>query len=239
MLEAIHYIPIVTSLLALVFATILFRRWREKPQATYLAWWSLGVLLYGVGTICESLTTLFGWNAAVFRVWYISGALLGAAPLAQGTVYLILPKRIANWLSVALCSVIAIAAVCALLTPLDTSLVEPQRLSGKIMVWQWVRLFSPFVNVYALGFLVGGAAWSAWEYWKRRGFGTRVLGNVFIAAGGLLPGVGGSFTRIGYIEVLYVTEIIGILLIWLGYRVMATDRRISIHRAQRKAHEGI
>lgn len=236
MLQAIHYIPIVTSLLSLIFATILFRRWREKPQAAYLAWWSLGVLLYGVGTICESLTTLFGWHAAVFRVWYISGALLGAAPLAQGTVYLILPKRVADRLSIALSCVIAVAGVCALLTPLDMSLVEPGRLSGKIMVWQWVRLFSPFVNTYALAFLVGGAAWSAWEYWKRRGFGTRVLGNVLIAAGGLLPGVGGSFTRIGYIEVLYVTELIGILLIWAGYRVMATDRRISIHRAQRQAH---
>jgi hypothetical protein len=46
----------------------------------------------------------------------------------------------------------------------------------------------------------------------------RFVGNVFIAIGALLPGIGGSFTRFGHVEVLYVTELIGILLIYIGYR---------------------
>jgi len=45
-----------------------------------------------------------------------------------------------------------------------------------------------------------------------------VLGNTFIALGGLLPGIGGGFTRFGHVEVLYVTELIGLLLILAGYR---------------------
>jgi len=40
--------------------------------------------LDGVGTITESLTTVFGWNEWVFRAWYITGALCGGAPLAPG-----------------------------------------------------------------------------------------------------------------------------------------------------------
>jgi hypothetical protein len=35
----------------------------------------------------------------------------------------------------------------------------------------------------------------------------------------LLPGIGGSATRFGYTEVLYVTELIGMLLTWTGYRI--------------------
>jgi hypothetical protein len=35
-----------------------------------------------VGTLTESLTTLLGWQEPIFRAWYVSGALLGAAPLA-------------------------------------------------------------------------------------------------------------------------------------------------------------
>ena len=45
------------------------------------------------------------------------------------------------------------------------------------------------------------------------------LAAALIAVGALLPGIGGSFTRFGHTEVLYVTEFIGIILIYLGYRL--------------------
>lgn len=44
------------------------------------------------------------------------------------------------------------------------------------------------------------------------------MGNVCIAIGALLPGIGGAFTRFGYTEVLYVTELAGLLLIYVGFR---------------------
>jgi hypothetical protein len=43
---------------------------------------------------------------------------------------------------------------------------------------------------------------------------------VLIAIGGLLPGIGGSFTKFGHVEVRYVTELPGILLIYAGYRTI-------------------
>jgi hypothetical protein len=46
----------------------------------------------------------------------------------------------------------------------------------------------------------------------------RAIGNALIAAGAILPGIGGTATRMGHTEVLYVTELLGILLIWWGYR---------------------
>ncbi len=237
MRSLVHYIPIVTTIFALVFAFYLFQRWQQKRSATYLFWWTFGVLMYGIGTLAESLTTLFGWSEWVFRLWYISGALLGGFPLAQGTVYLLLSKKKANWLTLIFGVFIVVAAVFVLLTPIDHSLVETHRLSGQVMSWQWVRSFSPFVNLYAFIFLVGGAIWSAWLYWKNtHEMGSRVIGNVFIAVGGLLPGIGGSFARFGRVEVLYVTELMGIILIWLGYQVMVADSMISIHLAQRQAN---
>ncbi|NIP96583.1 MAG: hypothetical protein GWO24_25375, partial [Akkermansiaceae bacterium] len=54
------------------------------------------MFMFGVGTFTESWVTLFGWSEGVFRAWYISGALLGGAPLAQGTVYLLLKRSTAN-----------------------------------------------------------------------------------------------------------------------------------------------
>ncbi|NNF59144.1 MAG: hypothetical protein HKN04_12990 [Rhodothermaceae bacterium] len=232
----VHYLPIATTVVAIAFSVVLYRHWRRKPEALYLMWWMLGAAFYGVGTLTESLTTLFGWHPWTFKAWYISGALLGGAPLAQGTVYLLMKRRMAHRLTVALLTLVGIAALAVLLSPLDVAAVEPYRLLARALDWQWVRAFSPFINIYAFVFLVGGAAWSAWTYRKagasHRG---RVWGNVLIAVGALLPGIGGSSARMGYVEVLYVTELIGLLLIWLGYRAIASDTSASVHANQRTA----
>ncbi len=214
----VHFIPIVTTLIALPFAWVLFQRWRERRSGPHLLWWSAGVLLYGVGTFTEAAVTLFGWSEPLFRAWYISGALLGGAPLAQGTVYLMFSRSLANWLATLLITFIAVAACFVLLTPIDLTLVEPHRLTGRVMEWTWVRRFSPFVNSYAATFLIGGAVVSALRYRRQTGTRHRFIGNVLIAIGALLPGIGGTATRMGYTEVLYVTELIGIVLIWMGFR---------------------
>ena len=46
----------------------------------------------------------------------------------------------------------------------------------------------------------------------------KYVGNILIAIGAILPGIGGTFTRFGHVEVLYVTEFVGLLLIFAGYR---------------------
>lgn len=214
----VHFIPALTTIVALAFAWIVFGRYRERRSGPHLLWWAAGILLYGVGTATEAAVTFFGWHEPVFRTWYIVGALLGGAPLAQGTVYLLFPRRTAHRMAVALVTWVAIAAVFVLLTPIDASLVEAHRLSGRVIEWSWVRLFSPLVNTYAAVFLIGGAIVSAVRYRRRRETHHRFVGNVLIAVGALLPGIGGTATRFGYTEVLYVTELIGLVLIWLGYR---------------------
>ena len=118
------------------------------------------------------------------------------------------------------------------MSPVDYSLVEQTRLTGHVLVWKQVRLITPFVNIYAFIFLVGGAAYSAYRYSKDIKFKSRFLGNVFIALGGLLPGIGGSFTKFGYTEVLYVTELIGIVLIYMGYRTIHQDKNASVYETQ-------
>lgn len=232
----VHYIPILTTVLAAVFATQLYRRWQSKRPAAYLFWWMLGIVMYGVGTLTEGLTTVLGWSPVLFTSWYIAGALLGGFPLAQGTVYLMLRRKTANVLTAIFGSVIVIAAGLAIASPIDASLAEAHRLSSVVLEWQWIRGISPFINGYAALFLIGGAIWSAWTYWRKTNvMGARVLGNILIAIGGLLPGIGGSYARMGMVEVLYVTELVGILFIWVGYVIMTGDDSISIHAAQRAA----
>ena len=155
-MQAVYYLPLFTFTLSMIFSVQLFRHWLKKRNSTYLLWWMIGVLTYGAGTFTESFNTLFGWHEINFRWWYITGALLGGAPLAQGTVYLLMKKRTANILTIILVSIIIVASVSVLLSPIDLSKVDPKKMSGAVFKWQWVRAFSPFINSYALAFLAGG-----------------------------------------------------------------------------------
>jgi hypothetical protein len=221
-----HYIPILTTVISFAFTVVLYKHWQFIPEAKYLMWWTIGTFFFGIGTLTESINTLAGWSIWNMKAWYISGALLGAFPLAQGTVYLLLKKKTADILTWFFIVYIVIASIAIILSPVNMSIVDPARLTGKVMIWKWARMFSILPNTYALVFLVGGAAWSAIQYARRQGTGNRVLGNWLIAIGGILPGIGGSFTRFGYVEMLFVTEIIGISLIWVGYRVISQPQAI-------------
>jgi hypothetical protein len=224
MRSAVHFIPVITTVVAFAFAGVVMARWMER-RSPHLLWWAIGMLTYGAGTITESATTLLGWNEAVFRAWYITGALLGGAPLAQGSVYLHLDRRVANRLTMIVAAVIVVASVCVIASPIDYTLVEQYRLTGKVLEWRWVRLFSPFINTYAVVFLVGGAIVSAMRYRRSAETYHRFIGNIAIAVGGILPGIGGTFTRFGHTEVLYVTELLGLLFIYAGYRLNVGERR--------------
>ncbi len=219
MIEYVRYVPILTTVLSAVLGTILLRRHREKPGRPYLGWWAAGVYIYGLGTLCESTVTLAGWSPAMFRLWYVAGALLGGVSLAQGSVYFHLERRVANRLTVLVVTYLLVASILVAVGPLDLTLVEPHRLSGKVMVWSWVRLFSPPANLYAVIFLIGGAGRSVWQHLRRGSPGRFAVGNTLIAVGAVLPGIGGAYSRMGLTEVLYVLECIGLILIWIGYRL--------------------
>lgn len=212
------HLPIVTTVVAVLFAIELFSRYRAKGGGPHLLWWGIGMVTYAMGTLTEALTTLFGWNPVVFRFWYVTGAFLGGYPLAQGSIYLLMSRRFADRSAAFWTSVIAIGAILVFLSPLDVSAAEAHRLSGKVLGWSWIRLMTPFINTYSVAFLAGGAILSARRFRREPALRDRYAGNILIAIGAILPAIGGSFTRAGFVEVLYVTELVGLLLIYTGYR---------------------
>ncbi|MCG6957320.1 MAG: hypothetical protein LJF04_15125 [Gemmatimonadetes bacterium] len=220
----VDFVPLATTVVAAFFAPAVFLRWKKRRSGPHLLWWSFGIALFGVGTLAESSTTVFGWNEWVFRLWYISGAILGGAPLAQGTVYLMAARRTADRLTALLLSAVAVAVAFVILSPIDYRVVEPHRLTGSVMTWPGARILAPFINVYAAVVLIGGAAVSAWRFRSDPGARHRFVGNVFIAVGALLPGVGGTAARFGHVAVLYLTELVGLVLIWVGYRYTVRPR---------------
>lgn len=173
---------------------------------------------------------MVGWQESNVRFWYVVGALLGGFPLAQGTVYLLMPSKFALYTSIVYVILILIATGCIIGSPvvIPDSIHAP--LSGKVFEWEWVRVryFSPFINLYAFVFLVGGALYSARCYYIAGIKNALFIGNIWIAFGGLLPGVGGSFARMGHVEVLFVTEFLGLIAIFIGYQKIRAEKSISL-----------
>ena len=81
-------LPALTSLLALLFAIALFDQWLERRKGFQLVW-GAGMLFFAVASGSEAIGALLGWNDAVYRTWYLTGAVWTAAWLGLGTALLL------------------------------------------------------------------------------------------------------------------------------------------------------
>ena len=219
-IESTHYLPILTTIFSAVFCGVLVQAARVRRSGPHLAWWAFGLFTYGAGTLIESAIALHGNTVELTKAWYIAGALLGGFPLAQGVAYLHIKRRLANSLGFAFSALIFVVSICVLLSPVNLAHFEPTRPTGAILEWRWIRFATPLINLYAFVFLVGGAIASAVQYMRKKTEPARVSGNVLIALGGLLPGVGGGMAAAGMVEALYVLELVGLILIWAGYHLI-------------------
>jgi hypothetical protein len=215
--QLVHYLPVATTALSAVFLVLLLRRYLQRRSGPHLLWWAGGIFAYGLGTALEAAITIAGNSVTLTKSWYIAGALLGGYPLAQGTVYLLLPRRAARILTAVTVPYLVVMAILVIRSPVNIEALQPHRPGGAILAWQWVRLLTPLLNGYAAIFLIGGALYSALRYARRGDSGNRALGNALIALGALLPAIGGATAKAGIVEVLYVGEFVGLLLIWAGY----------------------
>jgi hypothetical protein len=85
-------LPLLSALLSLVFAAMVFDQWLQRRHNFQLVW-SIGLLFYGIATGCEFLGGAFGWNPGLYRTWYLVGAFLVPAYLGAGTLYLLNKTR--------------------------------------------------------------------------------------------------------------------------------------------------
>ncbi len=89
-------LPVASAVIILIFAGLVFRR-HARQGGAHLLVWGIGLAMFGAGSLAEAYSAI-GWNPVVFRLWYLMGAMLNAAWLGQGTVYLLSGQRMGNLL---------------------------------------------------------------------------------------------------------------------------------------------
>ncbi len=224
-----HYIPFLSTLVSFAFAVAVLNRYRVR-KGTHLLLWGIGLILYGLGTLSEVILG-FTFNALVLKIWYLSGAMLTAAWLGQGTIFLLVRRSgLATGLAVFLVVLSLASLVLILAAPVSGAAAAydvSQPISG-----QYKEILSRngaiialtiFLNLYGTVGLVGGALYSAYLFWRKRVLAYRMWGNFLIAAGALMPAMAGSFIKAGLVDWLYLSELIGVVLMYVGF-LWATAR---------------
>lgn len=235
-------ISILGTLVTGVFAALVLRRWAERRKPHLMAW-GVGLVMFFLGMLSQVIL-YFVWSPFFFGLWYWSGALMVAAWLGQGTVYLLVRRgSVARNLQMALLLVSVMTLPWTLfLTEYDSSAWKPGAdmtqiyrteadAQGNIIIdgimslesRGTVRFFSPIMNTWGTVALVGGALYSARLFRRKQIMRNRMIGNWLIAAGGLLPAFGGLLIRLGDPSFKYFGELGGAVLIFIGF-LLATQR---------------
>lgn len=212
------YLPLISTVVAFALAFEMFRYYL-RFRTGFLLWWTLGLLLFGTGTLLESLNAFYAWAPRGFKLWYMVGALLGGFPLAQGTVTLLMPERFTRHSSVAGSLFALFLIVCVYLSPIQLPEDFDGSYSGELLSWQWIRWLTPVLNLYAFAFAFGGAVYSANQYFFQINKESRFISCIYVSFGTILPAIGGYYARIGYITALHITEMVAIILIYVGFRI--------------------
>jgi hypothetical protein len=219
-----NLIPVLSTLITFVITGFIFQRFLRKG-GIHLLIWSIGFLFYGLGTLTEVLLSIT-FNEWILKLWYLAGAMLTAAWLGQGTFYLLVRKtRIVNIFTIGLVTVSLLSLVLLFSSPLTAaagSYVPSQPVSSQykdiLVRGALLTTLTIALNLYGTIILVGGALYSAYLFWRKQVMLNRVIGNLFIAAGALSPAMAGTFVKAGLIDGLYLSELVGVVLILVGFQ---------------------
>jgi hypothetical protein len=233
-----NFLPYLSTVVTFIFAIAVYNGYRERG-GIHLLLWAIGLFFYGIGTLSE-VTLSLTFNVLAVKVWYLTGAMLTAAWLGMGTVHLLIRKgntaRILTWV---LAGVSVLAFLLIMIAPVTSTTYDIARPVSE----QYKEIFSRngliilltiLLNIYGTLTLVGGALYSAFLFWRKKILVNRMFGNILIAAGALSPAMGGTFLRAGLTDLLYLSELIGAILMFIGF-VMATSGASEVSTSQARA----
>ncbi len=212
---AVIVFPAFSALVSTACAILIGLDARRRPSPDKLAW-LVAFALFSVAAGSEVIGSLAGWTPLLVRVYYVAGAMLVVGFLGLGQLYLLFKDRLAR-----IGPGVAMFMVAVAVALISDAPIAPDRLAtegwhalerGPALIAVTVAL-----NVGGTAIVVGGALYSAWQFWRRRIFRHRMIGCALIALGTLIVASGGTLTRFGQAEYLYIAMAIGVTVIFAGY----------------------
>lgn len=194
---------------------------RPRPERII---WTIAFLVFAIAAGCEVVGAATGWTPFLARLYYLTGAVLVVGLLALGELYLLMPGRMPAVTPGLALLVVAVAATAVWSAPVD---------AGRLAIDGWNAIARrPFlvaltasINAGGTLILVGGAAYSAWSLRSTPGAERRAAGCLLIALGAIVVAMGGTLTRFGYREYLYLAMALGVTVIFAGVMMTRSQRK--------------
>lgn len=218
-----NYISTLATFVSFMFAGAVFERYRQS-RGLHLLFWALGAFLYGLGSFSEAALSL-AFEESVLKLYYLSGAMLTAAWLGQGSIFLLVRKgRVAQYLAAILVLVSVLAAwlvfsaeITSVSASYDVSAAVSAQYKDILVRPGLVIVLTILLNIYGSIGLVGGAIYSAYLFWRKQIMAHRMYGNILIAFGALLSASAGTLTLFGSIDLHSLALLLGVIFMYLGY----------------------
>jgi hypothetical protein len=215
-------LPLAAALVALLFSALLLTSFARRPAGQKF-FWGVGFALFAVAALAEAAAQRSGWTPSLFRTYYLAGGVLTVACLGAGSAWLLLPPRGRDVLVGALATAATAATVAVFLAPVDGDVLAATA-SGRPPVngalGGHAALWAIALNSFGTAFLVGGSLYSVL---RRR----RVRANVWIGLGAIVIALATGMSRAGDYSFVYVGELVGISIMFAGFRFTGAARKAA------------
>jgi hypothetical protein len=226
-------LPAISALIAFACVAVIARDALLRRPSPDRVTWIVAFALFGIAAGTEVVGEIASWDAALARVYYLTGAVLVVGFLALGQLYLLAADRIRRFAPGAALLLTAISASTVWGAPIDRSRLEQD---GWDAIDRTTGLTILAVGINTIGTLVllAGLLYSVVRFRRSGTHRNRMIGCLLIAAGTLAVAMGGSLTRLGSDQYLYIAMSIGITLIFAGYLEAGSQ---GIEQASRRPAE--
>lgn len=207
--------------MSVIFAALVGQQWLSRRRPQQLAW-GLALLMFAIASFAAAMGILGDWTPALFRTYYLFGAIINVPFLAAGTIYLLAPRRIGTAFMLIVLVSAVFAAGAVLSASIDASALEVSGIpSGReaLVTNALPRTLSRYYSYTGFVIVVGGALWSAWRLSRQQSDHLRSLtkANVLIAAGTAIVAVGSAFARYGRGSIFAVGLLVGVCVMFAGF----------------------
>jgi hypothetical protein len=216
-------LALAAALAATLFSFDLWRDYRGRPRPQIAAY-GTGMTLFAVATWALFAGLTWGWSGAVYRVFYLFGAVLNIPFLALGSMFLVVGHRAGHVMTLALGALTAISTT--LVATVGFSTQPESGIPHEVFARGFgPRLFAVIGGATGATILVILAVVSVIRLWNRD---RRIVwGNALIVGGTVAAAWGGTGLALGEASGFALSLLLAVTLIWGGYRV-ASGRRARV-----------
>ncbi|MCU1394727.1 MAG: hypothetical protein JWM34_3155 [Ilumatobacteraceae bacterium] len=229
------------TLVAVAFGFSTLDRWQRRGREHELAW-TIALGLFAIGGISLWWAESHGWGTAIFRLFFLAGAVLDVPWLALGTVYLLAGREWGNRIRLWLIALSGLATGVILFAPTKIPVGGTDLPQGSEVFGIGPRILAAVGSGVPATLIFVGAVWSAIRVARGRvpalGSGAQrtvslpkrlALGNALIAVGTLVLSASGTLAgRLGKDRAFAVTLLIGVSVLFAGFLVASSgaSRRV-------------